>query len=175
LRSHQAQTPAAIVHLATHGEFRPGQPSNSFIQFWDQAVTLDQLDTLGLNQPEVELLVLSACRTALGDVDAELGFSGLAVATGVRSALGSLWYVSDVGTLALMSSFYQALKTAPIKAEALRQTQLAFLRGDVAVESNRIVTPWGTVDLPDVPQLLRSQTLSHPYYWSAFTLIGSPW
>jgi CHAT domain-containing protein len=56
----------------------------------------------------------------LGDEQAEFGFGGLAVAAGVKSAVASLWYVSDEGTLGLMSEFYQQLKTAPIKAEALR-------------------------------------------------------
>ena len=59
--------------------------------------------------PRVELLVLSACRTALGDEQAELGFGGLAVASGVKSALASLWYVSDQGTLGLMTEFYSQL------------------------------------------------------------------
>ncbi|MEO1299130.1 MAG: CHAT domain-containing protein, partial [Cyanobacteria bacterium J06636_16] len=68
-----------ILHLATHGEFRPGGPGNSFIQFWDQRLGLDQVRQLQLDSPTLELLVMSACRTALGDSDAELGFAGLAV------------------------------------------------------------------------------------------------
>jgi CHAT domain-containing protein len=71
------------------------------------------------NNPPVELLVLSACKTAIGDQQAELGFAGLAVQANVKSALASLWTVSDTGTLALMTEFYRDLKTAPIKAEAL--------------------------------------------------------
>lgn len=68
-------------------------------------------------------MVLSACRTAIGDKQAELGFGGLAVQSGVKSAVACLWYVSDAGTLALISEFYPQLKTAPIKAEALRPAQ----------------------------------------------------
>ncbi len=60
------------------------------------------MDGLNWRNPQVELLVLSACRTVLGD-QAELGFGGLAVKSGAKSALGSLWYVDDGGTLALMS------------------------------------------------------------------------
>ena len=59
----------------------------------------------------MNLLVLSACSTALGDEDAELGFAGLAVASGARSALASLWEVSDEGTLGLMTEFYRLLRT----------------------------------------------------------------
>jgi CHAT domain-containing protein len=165
-----------IVHLATHAEFRPGQPSNSFIQLWDQKVRLDQLRQLGLNDPPVELLVLSACRTALGDEQAELGFAGLALQAGVQSALASLWYVSDEGTLAFMTEFYRQLHTTPIKAEALRQTQIAMIHGDVRLESGELIGSRGE-DITLPPELIdRSNVnLSHPFFWSAFTLVGSPW
>ncbi|MEQ9359822.1 CHAT domain-containing protein [Coleofasciculus chthonoplastes] len=175
LKQARANQPFGIVHLATHGEFKPGKPENSYIQFWNQRLPLDQIRELGLNNPPVELMVLSACRTALGDEEAELGFTGLAVQAGVKSALGSLWYVSDEGTLGLMTGFYEQLKQAPIKAEALRQVQLAMIQGNVRLENGQIVTPNGTFLLP--PQLaeLPDQELTHPYYWSAFTLVGSPW
>jgi len=164
-----------IVHLATHGEFKAGKPSNSYIQFWQDQLSLDKLRQLGLNEPPTELLVLSACRSALGDTEAELGFAGLAVQAGVKSALGSLWYVSDAGTLALMTSFYEYLKRAPIKAEALRKAQLAMLKGEVKLQGGQLITPDGNIPLP--PELVRlgDKNLTHPYYWSAFTMIGSPW
>ena len=98
LQSSHASNGYEIIHLATHAEFRPGLPTNSYIQFWqDNRLTLDELPTLKLTDPLVELLVLSSCRTALGDPQAELGFAGLAIKAGVKSALGSLWYVSDAG------------------------------------------------------------------------------
>ena len=56
------------------------------------------------------------------------------MAAGVKSAVASLWYVSDEGTLGLMSEFYQQLKTAPMKAEALRQAQIAMIKGQVRFE-----------------------------------------
>ncbi|MEQ9001591.1 MAG: CHAT domain-containing protein [Coleofasciculus sp. B1-GNL1-01] len=175
LKQTRANQPFGIVHLATHGEFKPGKPENSYIQFWNQKLPLNQIRELGLNNPPVELMVLSACRTALGDEEAELGFTGLAVQAGVKSALGSLWYVSDEGTLGLMTGFYEQLKQAPIKAEALRQAQLAMIQGNVRLENGQVVTPSGTFPLP--PQLaeLPDKELTHPYYWSAFTLVGSPW
>lgn len=139
LKQARNQSPFGIIHLATHGEFSPGEPSNSHIQLWDEKLPLDSLRTLGWNNPPVELLVLSACRTALGNREAELGFAGFAVQAGVKSALGSLWTVSDEGTLGLMSSFYQQLKDAPIKAEALRQAQLAMLRGNVYLEDGQLM------------------------------------
>jgi CHAT domain-containing protein len=164
-----------IIHLATHAEFLPGKPSNSYIQFWDTKLRLDQLPLLSLNKPPVELLVLSACRTALGDTGAELGFAGLAVQAGVKSALGSLWYVSDDGTFGLMTEFYQKLKEAPIKAEALRVAQLAMIRGEVRLQGGKLVTTGGNFPLPANLAQLRDKNLTHPYYWSSFTMIGNPW
>ncbi|MBD1809276.1 CHAT domain-containing protein [Microcoleus sp. FACHB-SPT15] len=164
-----------ILHLATHAEYEPSNPSNSYIQLWDGKLRLDQLRQLGLNKPPVELLVLSACRTALGDEDVELGFAGLAVQAGVKSVLGSLWSVSDQGTLGLVTEFYKELREAPIKAEALRRTQLAMLRGEVRSHGGKLVTSWGSFPLPPEIAKLGDQTFSHPYYWSAFTMIGNPW
>ncbi|HEY9728332.1 MAG TPA: CHAT domain-containing protein [Chroococcales cyanobacterium] len=175
LQSIRQQQPFRIVHLATHAEFKPGQPNNSYIQLWDSKLRLNELSKLGLDKPLVDLLVLSACRTTLGDEQVELGFAGLAVQAGVKSALGSLWYVSDAGTLGLMTEFYEKLKQAPIKAEALRQAQLAMLKGEVQLQGGQLITSNGSFLLPPELVLLREKPLSHPYYWSAFTLIGNPW
>ncbi|NET62580.1 MAG: CHAT domain-containing protein, partial [Symploca sp. SIO2E6] len=176
LQSVRKTQPFGIIHLATHGEFLPGKLSNSYLQLWDTKLQLDQVRQLGLHNPPVELLVLSACRTALGDAEAELGFAGLAVLAGVKSALGSLWYISDIGTLGFMSNFYQQLQEASFKAEALRQTQLAMLRGEVRLENGQLISGnHHTIPLSPELQKLGNHDLSHPYYWSAFTLIGSPW
>jgi len=175
LKQARLLQPFGIIHLATHGEFKAGNPSNSYIQFWNEQLSLDKLRQLGLNEPPTELLVLSACRSALGDTEAELGFAGLAVQAGVKSALGSLWYVSDAGTLALMTSFYEYLKRTPVKAEALRKAQLAMLRGEVKLQGGQLITPDGNIPLPPELARLGDKTLTHPYYWSAFTMIGSPW
>ena len=175
LKSQRQQTPFGIIHLATHAEFLPGDPSNSFIQLSDTKLRLDQVRTLGWNKPPVELLVLSACRTALGNEQAELGFAGLAVQVGVKSALASLWYVDDRGTTGLMAEFYRQLKQVPIKAEALRRTQLALQQGQVRIENGQLITPELVIPLP--PDLLNQEDIdfTHPYYWSGFTLVGNPW
>jgi CHAT domain-containing protein len=111
----------------------------------------------------------------LGDEQAELGFAGFAVVAGVKSVLASLWYVSDRGTLGLMTEFYEQLNSAPIKAEALRQTQLAMLKGQVRLEGGKLRISRAEIALP--PELAEqgNQTLEHPYYWAAFTMIGNPW
>ena len=177
LRSQRQQKSYKIIHLATHGVFQPGAVNNSYIQLWNTKLRLNQLSRLRLNTPPVDLLVLSACKTALGDRQAELGFSGLALEAGVKSALGSLWSVSDAGTLALMTEFYTHLKTSPIKSEALRQAQVEMLNGQIHIENGqlRLVAQRSATPLPPEIAQLGNFNLSHPYYWAGFTMIGSPW
>ena len=124
----------------------------------------------------MELLVLSACRTAVGSTEAELGFAGLAVASGAKTALGSLWYVSDDGTLGLMTEFYRQLREQPTRSEALRQAQISLLNGEVRVEDSQLITPELTVSLPpELAAQIPDRDFSHPYFWSAFSLVGNPW
>lgn len=169
-----------IIHLATHAEFQSGDNNQSYIQLWDQQLTLQDLREVATQSkwngtPTIELLVLSACQTALGDKDAELGFTGLAIQSGVKSALGSLWFVSDEGTLGLMTEFYKSLKTAPIKSAALRQAQIALLSGQVRVTDDaQLVLADGTqIDLPDIAAERGEVDFTHPYYWSSFTMVGN--
>ncbi|MEL6814466.1 MAG: CHAT domain-containing protein [Cyanobacteria bacterium J06598_3] len=173
LIQQKAQTPYQVIHLATHAQFNTGNIDSSYIQLWDEKLSLGELQQLGWQSPtKLALLVLSACSTAIGSADAEMGFAGLAVAAGVRSAMASLWTVNDVGTLVLMDEFYEQLGAHSVKAEALRAAQLAMLRGNTD-------TPVGssapTAVRPSELGTLESVDLSHPYYWSGFTMIGSPW
>ncbi|WP_155897956.1 CHAT domain-containing protein [Allocoleopsis franciscana] len=175
LKEQREQKPFGLIHLATHATFRAGAPGNSYIEFWDTKLQLDQLPGLGWGNPPVELLVLSACKTALGDQQAELGFAGLAVQAGVKSAIASLWSVSDEGTLALMTQLYQQLKVSPIKAGALQQAQIAMLRGQVSLKEGKLFSGKETVPLPPELVKLGTRNLTHPYFWAGFTMIGSPW
>ncbi|WP_432809136.1 CHAT domain-containing protein [Pantanalinema sp. GBBB05] len=175
LKSERQRQPFGIIHLATHGEFNSGNLNNSFIQLWDTKLRLNQVRQLGWNNPPVELLVLSACDTATGDETIELGFAGIAAQAGAKSTLASIWLVSDAGTLGLMAEFYHQLQTVPIRAQALQQAQIAMLRGQVKLVGGQLQWIGGTVDLPSNLQTLPDQTFTHPYYWSGFTMIGSPW
>jgi len=118
---------AQIIHLATHAQFLRGAPENSYLQFFDSRLHLTQVRGLGWFAPPVELVTLSACQTAMGNTEAELGFAGFALLSGAKSALASLWPVSDEATAGLMITFYQALDQEAIKAEALRDAQLAMI------------------------------------------------
>ena len=105
-----------------------------------------------------------------------MGFAGLAVRSGVKSALASLWKVKDVGTLGLMTAFYRDLRSAPIKAEALRQAQLAMLRKQITINNGKLQGTESTIDLSGkLEDLPTNSDLSHPHFWAGFTIIGSPW
>jgi filamentous hemagglutinin family protein len=177
LKFQRFETPYRIIHLATHGEFQAGSLDNSYIQLWDTKLRLDELRQLNWNDPPVDLLVLSACRTAFGDDETELGFAGIAFHAGVKSVLASLWYVSDEGTLGLVTEFYRQLKTAPIKAEALQQAQIAMLEGKIRLEDGQLRGIGQRGGLPLPPELAKQndRQFVHPFFWAAFTMIGSPW
>jgi CHAT domain-containing protein len=143
-------TPSPIVHLATHGQFS-SNADDTFILVWDGRINVKQLDQLLRsregNLSPIELLVLSACQTAIGDKRAALGMAGVAVRSGARSTLASLWSVSDRSTAALMIQFYRELgKPGVTKAEALRRAQVALLHQD---------------------------DYTSPYYWAPFVLLGN--
>jgi CHAT domain-containing protein len=103
---------------------------------------------------------------------------------GAQSAVASLWQVSDVGTMVLMGEFYHQLNQNISRVQALRQAQLAMLRGQTGqVEQNALNLSNRSIPLQAnlLDQILVNTpnpnrlNLSHPFYWSAFTLIGSPW
>ena len=149
--------PFSVIHLATHGQFS-SKAEDTFLLTWDGRINVKDIDQLLREQGEkatrtfikrepIELLVLSACQTAKGDDRATLGLAGIAVRSGARSTLATLWSVQDKSTSRLISEFYHRL-TQPgmTKAEALRGAQLS---------------------------LLNSQEYNHPYYWSPFVLVGN--
>ncbi|MBW4442061.1 MAG: CHAT domain-containing protein [Plectolyngbya sp. WJT66-NPBG17] len=143
-------TPSPIVHLATHGQFS-SSADNTFIVTWDGRINVKQLDQMLRNREgklnSIELLVLSACQTATGDNRAALGMAGVAVRSGARSTLASLWSVNDRSTALLMIEFYRELEKPGItRAEALRRAQVALLHQD---------------------------DYTSPYYWAPFVLLGN--
>ena len=179
MQTIRQEAPFTIAHLATHAVFRDGDPSNSFVQLWgDERLTLDAIASLNFHRPPLELLVLSACQTAFGNDSAELGFAGLSVQSGAKSVVASLWRVSDTETLALMSEFYDQLGSISTKAEALRQAQLAMLRNETTAVKDFFSSGDRsalTDNFPVESEFSDDQNFSHPYFWSGFTLVGSPW
>ena len=132
LRDRLRRDPVSIVHIATHGQFS-SNAEETFILAWDSPIRVNELsqllETRSLdNRDPIELLVLSACRTAVGDRRATLGLAGVAVRAGARSTIASLWSLDDDSGAALMSEFYKELSQNPTsKAEALRRAQRTLL------------------------------------------------
>jgi len=142
-------TPFPVVHLATHGQFS-SDVENTFLLTWDGRLNIEDLNRL-LQLRErgraIELLILSACQTAVGDRRAALGLAGTAIRAGARSTVASLWSVSDEATAQLMLQLYRNLVTGKTsRGQALQQAQQT---------------------------LLASEAYRHPYYWAPFVLLGS--
>ncbi|MEO1446071.1 MAG: CHAT domain-containing protein, partial [Cyanobacteria bacterium J06635_11] len=175
IASVQALEQPGILHLATHATFDTHSPDSSAIHLWDGPLSMREFSDLDWQSSNLELLILSACDTAMSSHNAELGFAGLAAAAGVDATVGSLWQVSDIGTLALMSEFYAQLESTPLRFEALRRAQLSLLKKETRIENGNLITSAGEVDLPDEWDLPRDATLEHPFFWSAFTMVGNPW
>jgi CHAT domain-containing protein len=179
LKAMYLQQHFGVLHLATHAVFNSGKVDNSYIQFWNSRLPLSQVrkvaDELQWKAalPPLQLLVLSACQTALGNKEAELGFAGTAINAGVPSAIASLWSVDDEGTVGLMTGFYGALQNAPTKADALRQSQLRMLHGEVNIRNGQISAPnQAPITLP-TSSSNGQKILTHPYFWSGYTVVGN--
>jgi CHAT domain-containing protein len=136
------------LHIASHGIFNAEDPMASALLLSasdrdDGLLSVAELFDLRLN---ADLVTLSACETALGEVtggDDVIGFTRGFLYAGAESIVSSLWKVSDAATNKLMQAFYQGLPEQG-KSAALRQAQLALKGGEYG----------------------------HPYYWAAFQLTG---
>lgn len=151
--------PINVVHIATHGNFS-SSPEDTFILDWKERIGVDELDNLlqvntDSKSREIELLILSACKTAISDPRAALGLAGVAIKAGAGSTIASLWLVNDASTAQFMTQFYLELKNDPelTKAEALRKVQIAFLKDNL--------------------EPIKDEEYERPYYWAPFILVGS--
>jgi len=169
------------VQLATHALFLGGQPTVARLYTSSGDLNLSELARSlreGPSRGGLDLLSLSACRTALGDEQSELGLVGLALRTGSRSALGTLWFVDDAVSAAFFVEFYRQLARGLPKDEALRVTRLAFRQGAIRLQDDRIVDAQSRTLLAGLSpgdRLRLANGLSHPYFWAGITLSGSPW
>jgi CHAT domain-containing protein len=139
-----------ILHLATHAAFN-GRSEQSFIVANGSTITLTDLrGWISRNRAkgnDLDLLVLSACETAVGDDSANMGLAGAAIQAGAISVIASLWQVNDISSADLMGAFYKAYASADAsKVEALRQAQESMY--------------------------LAGGRYAHPHHWAAYTLIG---
>jgi CHAT domain-containing protein/tetratricopeptide (TPR) repeat protein len=147
-----------LVHISSHFCLRSGDAENSFLLLGDDTkfTLFEMKEHRGLFEG-VDLLVLSACRTAALRSNSKTGreldsLAELSQRLGASSVIATKWDTTDAGAGRLMIEFYQLRKEFPqlSKAELLRRAQLKLLRGET-----------------------KQRGLTHPSYWSAFVLYGS--
>jgi CHAT domain-containing protein/Tfp pilus assembly protein PilF len=151
-RARQIAQRARVVHFACHARADNVDPLGSGLLLApagsDEGL-LTAADVVSRWRLRADVVMLSACETAVGQVRRYEGMYGLARAflfAGSRSVGASLWRVDDVSTARLMGVFYRGYALGVPKAEALRRAQV---------------------------ELLRSKDDSDPYYWSCFVLMGA--
>lgn len=140
---------AGIV-LATHS-YVGENPHESYLLSHDGRISLADLEQLLRTQQHrfrsTDLLILSACDTALGDERAAMGLAGIGVQSGTPTVLATLWSVNDQSTSMLVPDFLRRIsRDGTSRSQGLRQAQLA---------------------------LLDNPRYQHPYYWAPFMLIGA--
>ena len=163
------------IHFATHGILADeitwiNQPALvlSLLETkekYDGFLSMDEIYDMDLN---ADLVVLSACKTGLGEEIRGEGLVGLTHAfihAGTNSIVVSLWDVNDRSTSMLMERFYRNLRTMN-KSEALRQAKLDLMQGESTASKERGV---GGIIGGDAEV---NQNYSHPYFWAPFVLIG---
>ena len=134
-----------LIHLATHGTFRPDNPLFSGLALADGWLTTFDIFNLRL---QASLITLSACetgRTIIGGGDELLGLMRACLSSGTASLVSTLWPVEDSSPGRVMEKFYHNLAIGNPKATSLRTAQLSLLG--------------------------RPET-RHPYFWSPFFLVG---
>ena len=168
------------VHIATHADFSPGGPARSVLHTGTGPMSMAKFAELRRQRSDVplDLVVLSACRTLIGDKDSELGFAGLALQAGARSAIGTLWYVDDVVASAFFVQFYRFLDQGVPKAEALMRTRQVFSSGGIRLVGDQVLGDGGDPLLNALSPAQRRRIqagVQNPFFWAGMELVGSPW
>ncbi|KAJ5757758.1 uncharacterized protein N7511_006452 [Penicillium nucicola] len=190
----QIEGDSPILHIGTHGDLDHRNPLLSSISL-AHGQDFRVLDMSAVRS-NVSLLVFAACLSGLGkaSIGSEvLGFSHVVLSTGCQAYIGTLWKVSDFGSMMVMTIFYRLLKknTALSVAEIMRKAQLEVLGLDAekaGVLLDGIVGDWTAADMqgrvpaefvPDAEFLLLTLKMildqldwSSPFYWAPFTLMG---
>jgi len=165
-----------LVHIASHFHLEAGNDTMSFLLSGQgHPITLALMARQNNLFGGVDLLTLSACQTAVGggkrsdgrEVDA---LSFLAQRQGAKAVIATLWSVADKSTALFMAEFYRLREEKKLsKAEALRQTQIAFIHGEQTTTSVDSVS--GVVALG--ADSGKPSKYEHPYYWAPFILMGN--
>jgi CHAT domain-containing protein len=151
-----------VLHFATHGVVsnEPNQPSYLALHAAPGDDGRFSADEIYGSTIDADLVVLSACRTALGPVEGDgvIGFTRAFLSAGARSVVATQWDVSDQVSYDVMRGFYARRARGLSTSRALRGAQLAVLR---RLRAGTVVADG--VALPETPRL-----------WAGFILTGEP-
>jgi CHAT domain-containing protein len=173
--------PHPVLHIASHFKFTPGTEADSYLLMGDGGkLSLQQIrqDDMQFN---VDLLTLSACETAVGDnargQEVE-GLGALAQKQGAKAVLATLWPVADASTGIFMREMYRRRASDKLtKAEAIRQVQLGFLKGQIGGAGEASVgagTDRGATGPARAAGAAPATTgYAHPFFWAPFILMGN--
>ena len=147
----EASAAADVLHFATHALVSDSQPMYSSIVLSAGAAEDGLLEAREILNRDLsaDLVVLSACSTARGEINPGEGLVGLTwsfLIAGASSTVAAQWPVLSKSTAELMVAFHRNLTAGIGKAEALRQAQLS---------------------------VMKRPGYEHPFYWSPFVLIGA--
>jgi len=138
----------AVLHLSTHAGV-DSSGANPRIEFHDRPAFLPEIYALPL---QAELVVLSACQTALGRLREGEGVMSLSRAftyAGARGLVASLWTINEAATADILQRFYGHLRQGIPKPAALTRAKRAYLLD------------------PHVPPFQKS-----PYHWAGLVYLG---
>jgi CHAT domain-containing protein len=168
---------AAIVHFSCHGTANLQTPLNSGLLMSDGLFTLRDIFALNLANHEIggiRLAILSACETGLAGidlVDEAISLSTGLLQMGVAGVTSSLWSVSDVSTMLLITRFYDLWRKDGCEpAAALRQAQ-EWVRDTTSQQKAKYFQKTN----PGLFQsliLLPPDYFAHPFHWAAFSYVG---
>lgn len=178
-----------LVHIASHFKCAPGNDTTSFLLLGNgQPLYIHDISIKPNLFSGVDLLTLSACNTAVGNVgqdgNEEECFAVLAQNQGAKAIVATLWPVADISTSLLMKEFYKQCANSELKAEALRKAQVALLKGNIkpdisSYELGRSSSPIQNRKYSDPDtsaNLFRFDStapFAHPFFWAPFILIGN--
>ena len=146
----------------------------------DGILTAQEISTLDLRG--LELAVLSACQTGIGDIagDGVFGLQRGFKKAGANTLLMSLWKVHDNATHLLMTEFYKNLLAGESKFESLRKAQKYVRDYEEEIEitpnkrwESQIRQKMNKSKEPAPQKIKKIKRYASPYYWAAFILLDA--
>lgn len=137
---------SSVVFISTHGGVDQDQP---WLGFYDEKLTLDELYFTPTHK---DLVVLSACKTSIGEFqegESVFNISRGFINSGAKSVVSTLWNINEKSSNAIINDFFENMNQGQTKSEALKNAKLTYLAAN------------------------KNTSLASPYYWSSIVLTGN--